>query len=296
MNHRRRRLAIALILATAAAPLSAQTFSAGNDSWTTPGGGTTQVDLSSYPVQSVLGSGVRSGSPVGMQGSPLNSSSIGKADTLMSRGAISGGNGNLTIIALNLSSTNNITLNDGRVYSLQACLSDTPSSAGTISLTTTSGDGGTFDSSFTVLPKLVFSNVNPPYDRVTIDCAGGGCQPLTLSSSNNSYANTGGPCNFNPGSLGIPNLPTGNVTVNNCNGTHTVSLTGHAGFYPGVAANHSNCTFSVSSSNEVKSAGNSWHKPNPPQDCLPAGQAASGARLKPGLAARICAATVTAAE
>ena len=175
------QVAIALLLVVAAAPLAAQSFPAGNDSWTTPADGQTQVNLNSFPgALTALGSPVVSGSTVNLQGSPLSTSQIGKADTLMARGAISGGSGSLSIIALNLASSSNVRLQDGRQYSLQVCASDTASPAGTITLTQANGDGGTFNSSFSVLPKLVFTNVNNPNDKVRIDCGGGGCDPLTM--------------------------------------------------------------------------------------------------------------------
>jgi len=258
-------LALALALLAAALPLAAQSFTAGNDSWTTPSGGQTQVNLNSFPgALRALGSPVNGSGIINLQGSPLNSTSIGKADTLMARGAISSGNGSLQIIALNLSGSSNVVLQDGRQYALQVCLSDTASTAGTISLTQNNGDGGTFSSSFTVLPKLVFTNVNPPYDKVRIDCAGGGCDPLTMSSSNSGWVQTGGPGNFSPSAKGIPPLPTGNVSVNNCDGSHTVNLTGHGSLYPGFSASTG---FPVSPPGE-RHTDLSWHQPNPPQDCL----------------------------
>jgi hypothetical protein len=268
MKIRTWQLATAVALAVAA-PLAAQSFSAGDDSWTTPSGGQTQVDLNDFPgALTALGSPVVSGSTVNLQGSPLNSSSIGQADTVLSRGAIASGSGSLTIAALNLTSSSNVVLQDGRQYSLQVCLSDTSQTAGTITLSPANGDGGTFNSSFTVLPKLVFTNVSNSSDKVRIDCGGGGCNPLSLSSSNTGWVQTGGPGNFSPSAKGIPGLPTGNVTVNNCDGTHTVgfSSNGHSGFYPGWTASSSS-GFPSSGANEIKSAGNSWHKPNPPTDC-----------------------------
>lgn len=283
------QLAIALLLVAATAPLAAQSFPAGNDSWTTPADGQTQVNLNSFPgALTALGSRVISGTTVNLQGSPLSTSQIGKADTLMARGAISGGSGSLSIIALNLASSSNVVLQDGRQYSLQVCASDTASPAGTITLTQANGDGGTFNSSFTVLPKLVFTNVNNPNDKVRIDCAGGGCDPLTMSSSNSGWVQTGGPGNFNPANAGVPNLPTGNVTVNNCDGTHTVNLSGRGSLYPGFSASTG---FPPSPPGE-RHTDLSWHQPKPPQDCLQQAQP-GGARMSPALAVRICAVSTT---
>jgi len=288
MHIRNWQLTVALFLAAGAAPLVAQTFAAGNDSWTTPSGGQTQVNLNSFPgALTALGSPVVGSGVINLQGSPLNSSSIGKADTIMARGAISGGNGSLQIIALNLAGSSNVVLQDGRQYSLQVCASDTASPAGTISLTQSNGDGGTFNSSFSVLPKLVFTNVNPPYDKVRIDCGGGGCDPLTMSASNSGWVQTGGPGNFSPSAKGIPNLPTGNVTVNNCDGTHTVSLSGRGSLYPGWSASAST-GFPPSPPGE-RHTDLSWHQPNPPQDCLQQPVLPQGGKAAPARAIAICA-------
>lgn len=290
MKIRTLQLAMALALVVAAVPLAAQSFAAGNDSWTTPADGQTQVNLNSFPgALRALGSPVVSGTTVNMQGNPLNTSSIGKADTILARGAIASGQGSLTIVALNLTSSSNVALQDGRHYSLAVCLSDTASSAGTITLTQANGDGGTFSSSFTVLPKLVFTNVNNPNDKVRIDCGGGGCDPLTMSSSNSGWVQTGGPGNFDPSSKGIPNLPTGNVSVNNCDGSHTVNLSSRGSFYPGFSASTG---FPPAPPGE-RHTDLAWHQPKPPNDCAPAGGAAPSSKTSPAAISRICAAATT---
>ncbi len=231
-----RALALALPL-LAVMPLAAQTFSAGDDGWATPSGGQTQVDLGSMPAAlTALGSPIVGGDVVNLQGQPLDSANLGSIDTILSRGAIASGAGTLTIVALNLASSSNIQLQDGRVYKLAVCLSDTASSSGSITLTQVNGDGGTFSSSFSVLPKLVFTNVNNSQDVLTIDCGSGGCDPLTMSATNAGWVQTGGPSNFSPSAEGITPLPNGNDTVANCGGTHTLALVPANGFYPGWSA------------------------------------------------------------
>lgn len=233
MSKSKRALGIAALSLAAALPLAAQSFSAGNDGWSTPSGGETQVNLGNMQaVLNALGSPIVGGDTVNVQGSPL-ASSLGSMDTIMARGAISSGSGSLQIIALNLVSSSNIELENGTVFSMQLCLSSTASPTGSITLDQTSGDGGTFSSSFEVLPKLVFTNVNNPSDVLTVDCASGGCDTITMTVSGADYAQTGGPNNFSPSAEGITPMPTGNVTVANCNGTRSVSLNGTAGFYPG---------------------------------------------------------------
>jgi hypothetical protein len=226
-------------LMLAAVPAAAQTFAAGTDALNTLASGNSQVDLSSFSAAlSALGSSIVGGDVVNLQGASLNSSAMGPAvDTLIARGAIGSGAGSLTVLALNMASVSNIVLADGRQYSLQVCLSDSAQTAGTIALTQIGGagasDGGTFNSSFPVVPKLVFTNVSNPSDVLTIDCASGGCSTLTISSSATGYAQTGGPNSFNPSAEGINALPTGSQTVANCNGTHSVTIVAPGGFYPG---------------------------------------------------------------
>lgn len=225
-------LAIALI---AVAPVAAQTFSAGTDGLNTMSGGSTQVDLASFPgAATALGSSIVGGTVVNLQGVSLGSGFGPSVDTVVTRGAIASGSGALGIIALNMASTSNVVLADGRQYKLQVCLSDTASPAGTISLTSTSGDGGTFNSSFQVIPKLVFTNASNPSDVLTVDCSvSGACNTLTVASSATGYAQTGGPNGFDPGSQGINTLPTGSQSVANCGGTHSVTINAPNGFYPG---------------------------------------------------------------
>jgi len=310
-------LAVLALLLLAGLPAAAQTFAAGNDALNTQASGNTQVDLSQFPaVLTALGSTINGGDVINLQGVTLSSSMGPSVDTIVARGAISSGSGSLTIAALNMASVSNIQLADGRVYSLQVCLSDSAQTAGSISLTQTSSDGGTFNSSIPILPKLVFTNVNNSSDVLTIDCASGGCGTgLTVTSSATGYAQTGGTNNFNPSNEGINSLPTGNQTVANCGGTHTVNINAPGGFYPGwsltqtggaqpngAAAFRVTGMFDAARSQPQATAGytfsntGTWdrhsasHKTQPPLDCY-SGQgtspgAAHGAAVKPQLALR----------
>jgi hypothetical protein len=279
------RWMIVLPLAVAM-PLAAQTFSAGDDGWTTPSGGQTQVDLSQITnLSGALGSAISGSSLINLQGSPLDTTHLGTIDTILGRGAIASGSGTLTLVALNLVSSSNFQTVDGRTWSLQVCLSDDGQAAGSISLTQANGDGGTFSSSFTVVPKLVFTNVNETSQVVTIDCgAPGACNTMTMTASNAGWVQTGGPGNFNPATYGIDPIPSGSDTVANCGGTHSVSLVPENGFYPGWTASSGSggssvtplpTTFAAVSGgftpspvphNHASSA--AWPHVNPPQDCL----------------------------
>jgi hypothetical protein len=296
-----------VVLLLAAAPVAAQTFAAGTDALNTQASGSSQIDLSYFPAAlTALGSTIVGGDVINLQGAALNSSAFGPSvDTLVVRGAIASGAGSLTIAALNMASSSNIVLANGQQFSLQVCLSDSAQTAGTIALTQTSGDGGTFNSSIPVLPKLVFTNVSNPSDVLTIDCASGGCDSgtLTVTSSATGYAQTGGPNNFSPSGEGINSLPTGNQTVNNCNGTHTVDILAPGGFYPGWTLSSGGDAVQGKAGRAVRTARavdaarfqpmtatgtfnktGTWdqhaanHKTFPPLDCQTAGLAPSGAR------------------
>ncbi len=289
-KHSWTRWMVALPL-VAAMPLAAQTFSAGDDGWTTPSGGQTQVDLSQIPAAlTALGSTIVGGDVINLQGNPLDTTHLGTIDTVLGRGAISSGGGALTIVALNLKSSSNVVLSDGRQYALQVCLSDDAQSAGSISLTQANGDGGTFSSSFAILPKLVFTNVNNSSDVLTVDCGSGGCNTMTMTASNAGWVQTGGPGNFNPSTYGIDQIPSGNDTVANCGGTHTVSLNPANGFYPGWTASGGSGGSSIvvprtTTFSAVGGGGGfkpspvghnhstfAWHHVTPPQDCLQSAQ------------------------
>ncbi len=260
-------LALALAVVPLA-PLAAETIPATNDGWTTPGGGQTIVDLSGFPVASILGSGPVSNS-VSMKGKPLDSSHLGSIDTLLERGAVtltSGtGTGTLQLVALSLTSESNVTLADSRVYHLDLVRSPTLGPVGSITVTRTNSNGGTFNSGFDVLPKLTFTNVNPPYDVVNIDCAGGGCTPFHMSSSNSGWVNpsTGG---FDPVAKGVTPINSG-VTVQ---GYTTIGRPTSGATYPGFTPSGSFPTCGINEQQLLNS-----HIGSPAQDCLSSTQAGS---------------------
>jgi hypothetical protein len=252
-----------LALALAAVPLAAETLPATNDGWTTPGGGQTIVDLSGFPVASILGSAPVS-STVSMKGKPLDSANLGSIDTLLERGAVTltsnVGTGTLQVVALSLTSESNVALADGRVYHLDLVRSPTLGAVGSITITRTNSDGGTFDSGFDVLPKLTFTNVNPPYDVVNIDCAGGGCTPFHMSSSNSGWVNpsTGG---FDPNASGVTPIRSG-IAVQ---GYTTIGRPTSGATYPGFTPSRTS-HFPTCGINEQQLLNS--HIGSPAQDCL----------------------------
>ena len=226
-----------LVLAAAAVPVSAQpiTVAPGNDGWVTPAN-SSQVDLSVFPIAAFFGPGaVVSPTLVSLSGSPLDPPNLGLIDTLLERFPPSvlfttfpeTHTFSLGIKALRLKGQTTI---DGLTYDLVIALSETPSGAGTITATRLTPDGGRFNSSFPVLPKLVFTEVGNPANRVVIDCgAVTGCPgPLTLGASNVCWEVAHGPNNFDPATKGITPIRAGIAVDGTFNGVNEYTTVGRA--------------------------------------------------------------------
>jgi hypothetical protein len=82
-------------------------------------------------------------------------------------------------------------------------LSEQGSGPGTITATRLTPDGGRFNSSFPVVPKLVFTDGSGK--QVVIDCGvASGCRsPFTLSLSNYCWVVAHGPNGFDPAAMGL---------------------------------------------------------------------------------------------
>lgn len=253
-------------------PMAAQdVVSAGDDGWTTPGGGQTEVNLSSYPVQSFLGAAPVS-NDVSLKGKPLDQANLGSTDTIVARPnniTISGttGSGNLQIKALSLESEGNVVLTDGRQFKLRVCLSSFASGTGTITLTRSNSDGGTFDSTLPVLPKLIFTPVAGG-SPVVIDCGTGACAESDMTSDNTGWVNTGGSGNFNPAAKGVTPIRAGIWVDGDCDGVkddyQTIGKGTGKKLYGGFAA--SAPSFPVVGVGE-QHEDLSWHQPLPSLDC-----------------------------
>ncbi|HEV8181001.1 MAG TPA: hypothetical protein VGQ61_01455, partial [Candidatus Angelobacter sp.] len=198
-----------LFAAVTAVSANAQTIPAEDDTWITGNG--TQVDFSNFGnvnITQLLGSQPVN-SVVSFIGVPLNSS-LGLADTLVARGSATIADrfsATLSIKGLGLGSSPDMTLQDGRVYHVAVSLA-TQSDTGTINFTTTTSEGGTFSSTFTVTPILTFTNVNPPNDAHRVDCSdpSAACSfPMGGAGNWVQTSSTG----FDPQSQGIPIVPSG---------------------------------------------------------------------------------------
>ncbi len=270
-------LALALPLALMAIPALAQSTSIphGDDGWVTQGGGLTTIDLSSFPVSSVFpGGSITGSSVVNLKGSPLDSTNLGSIDTLVSRttdlSLATGGSGdvNITVRAISMvSDASTVTISGHGTYSLGVALSPTAVSSGTMHVTLSNTNGGTFTSSFDVIPKLTFTNVSNPSDVVTLDCGvTHGCSSLSLSSTGTGWARASGLSGgFSATTAGVTPIRSG-VTVN---GYTTV---GNSNFYPGFSSVSPYPTAPGSHSALTAS-----HSTTPPRDCQ------SGTRTGTGL-------------
>ena len=262
-------IVIALLLTTA--PLAAQdVISRGDDGWKTPGGGGTQINLASYPIGQVLGSEPTS-SIVSLKGKPLDAANLGTIDTIVTRPndiTISGGtgSGDLVINALSLESEGNIVLRDGRSFKLRVCLSDTGNDSGTATLARTNSDGGTFDSSFEVRPRLIFTPTGGG-SPVAVDCGSVGCASITIAASNTGWVNTGGAGGFDPTAKGVTPIRSGIAVDADCDGVKddytTIGKGSGKKFYAGFAATTGFPAVSVGERHEDLS----WHQAVVVLDC-----------------------------
>lgn len=259
-------LAALLFAATTAVSANAQTIGAEDDTWITGSG--TQVDFSNFgqiSISQLLGSQPVN-SIVSFTGVPLNSS-LGSADTLVARGSVTIADKfstTLSIKGLSLSSSPDMTLQDGRTYHVAVSLA-TQSDTGTINFTSTSSEGGTFSSSFTVTPIFTFTNVNNPNEAPhTINCSdsGSACSfPMGGSGSWVQTSSTG----FDPQSMGIPIVPSG-VQIG---GYTTVGKPRFGGVQVGCGGTKSS-GYGCGQNNELHgegSIGQQLHGTKPPNDC-----------------------------
>src|SRR5262249_9535439 len=128
---------------------------------------------------------------VALSGQPIDSAHLGSVDTIVHRDSDvvlaavgSVGSSNLEIKALRL--VGSVSVN-GTTYDLKVCLSSFAGTAGsgTTTLTRSASDGGTFDSSFPVLPKLIFTP-HAGGAAKTVDCGatGSGCPAAPVLGAN----------------------------------------------------------------------------------------------------------------
>jgi len=273
---------LSLVL-VAAVPALAQpiTVSWGNDGWQTAAG-SSQIDLSIYPLAGLFGAGATfSPTVVTLGGVALDAANLGSIDTLLERPAPSvlyttfpeTHTFPVALKAMRLRGSVTVTPSGGSptTYTLTVALSEAGSGSGTITAHREVADGGHFDSSFPVQPKLVFVNGST---RLELDCGYTSACPtnITLSSTNNCWVVAHGPNNFDPAAKGITNIAAGIAVDGTFDGTNDYTTVGkkpagaaglefHAGFNAIPPFNgcidtvHSHAVYSLT------------HKTKTPTDC-----------------------------
>jgi hypothetical protein len=238
MAWKRAILAMAILAMVAGGTSLAQTLAAGDDALNTPGGGQTQFDLSSVPIQDVFGAPVDGSTLITLRGRPFDPQRFPGVDTIVRRpqsitiGTTGQASGPIQIVGLSLESEKTVQIG-GQPYSLVLNLSQNGQTAGTTTLTRTNGDGGTFSATLPVVPKLSFTNQNDG-SVVTLDCGAVKCQPFNLTISNVGWVRSGGPGGFNPSARGETLLPRGAVIDSDGDGTADLQLLGSSNFFPGL--------------------------------------------------------------
>jgi len=221
-----------ILLASLLLPLAAAaqyTVPAAQDNWTTPvtlhQGGTTH-DFSVTPLPAGFfdpGSQPFDG-VVQFGGKPLPG--LGNTDTIIERLAPSPplfindvAPIDVEIVALSLTSAAPITVTfdaaSPELWAVDVCLSSTaPQGTGTMTVTRTHADGGTFTSNFPVVPKFVFTRLSDSAVR-TLDCGSGGCAPLDLIGDGTAWTIRG---TFDPLLVGLSLFPNGIPFDGDCDG------------------------------------------------------------------------------
>ncbi|HEY6320179.1 MAG TPA: hypothetical protein VJA16_01335 [Thermoanaerobaculia bacterium] len=224
--------AAALTFCLVTLPLAAVIIPPGNEGWATLSSNT-QINLGQISaVSQALGAAVAGNGIAGLSGVALNTSQLGNADAIISRGSLSGGTGSASIVALNLASTSPVKLTDGRSFSLQICLpTGTAQPQGSVTFQPRGSNAGNMTASLPVVPLLVFTNTNNPQDMVRVDCSVVQCPSIDLTTQNAPYVLATA---SQASAAGIGTLPSGNVSVANCGGQVQVSLVGQANVYVGA--------------------------------------------------------------
>jgi len=234
------------LLAVAGPALAATIIRAGDDGLATTGGGTTTLDLSGYPVASILGSAVTSNPVVSLIGESLGpGSALAGVDTIVRRtadttiGTTGTGTATLTIVALRLISESPVTTGKDS-YDLRLFLSEFGSTVapGSVTFTLANGDGGTFNSTFNVRPRLVFTSRTTGVSTV-IDCGAVTCgdgSDIRVQATNIPFTISGGPGNFQPSSKQIKVLPANLKVDGDGNGVAELTTRGSSNLFVGVSA------------------------------------------------------------
>lgn len=226
----------------------ADTVLPGIDLLHTPANGTTSVDFSMTPIPAgFFGPGSDPlTATVTLRGEPLATTppgALGITDTIIRRSSPatlpvcpSEVTIPIEIVALRLVSISPVTVtyNGGMTpesWALEVCLSDSPQTAGTITIRHECPDGGTYDASLPVTPKLKFTRAAPAATKTldaAVDPPGSplGAMPVTISGGH--WVHAAAPA------LGLLTAAPGVMVDGNCDGAMDPPLPGTSNFVPAV--------------------------------------------------------------
>lgn len=238
MNRKWLYIAAVALLVASSAP--AQKILAGDSGLTTPGGGRSNLDLSTFPIEEVFGARLESNPVVSLKGESLGTGALDGIDTIVRRPTsidVSSGTGSgpLRIVALRLVSESPVVIG-GKSYALRVFLSEFRSDVapGSATFSMVNADGGTFSSSFNVRPKLVFSNAS---GSTAIDCGAVTCgdgSDLKMTAQGGSFTISGVAGGLDPKAKGIKTLPAGLAVDGDGDGVAEVTTLASSNLFIGV--------------------------------------------------------------
>jgi hypothetical protein len=149
------------------------------------------------------------------------------------------GSGVLRIVALRLLSEGPVSIGKDS-YDLRVFISEFSGTVapGTVTFNFANGDGGTFNSTFNVRPRLVFTSRSTQVSTV-IDCGAVTCgtgRDIEIRATNVPFVIAGGPGKFLPSSKQIKLLSANLQVDGDGNGVAELTTRGSSNFFVGIAA------------------------------------------------------------
>lgn len=226
---------LAAVVLVAGPAAGQDVYKKGSDIFVTPAGGQTRVDLSQYPVAEAIGGVLLSSEIVSLQGAPI--AGLGQTDTVVDRArdvALAVGETATVEVALNglsLVSTDPVVFDRGNgpeKWDLFVSVSPLVDSTGTITITRSTQDGGSFNAAIDVFPHLVFTYGN---EEVRIDCGVDCDAPIPLTSTRAVWVSSDG--SFDPTAAGVPKISNGTPYDGDGDGVDDDQFVGGSNWYPG---------------------------------------------------------------
>lgn len=225
----------------------------GFDLWVTPEDGNTSIELGCPDIPPIPADFFGPGSDpftgtVDLIGEPLTTipdNVLGPTDTIIERKEFallpecpSVATVDIEIVALSLVSVNPIivTFNGGQDpqnWDVKVCLSSQPQQTGSMTISQNCTEGGTFDALLPVLPLLIFTQLDPPYNQLGLDFGLEGIDPIPLITVDEHWL-------YSDPEFDVITSP-GGVLADNCGDAPSIPV-GQSGvdFFPGLQADPCN--------------------------------------------------------